>query len=773
MPEALLISRKPPAANALDFAKLRQAGIAYLEKVVGGLWSDYNVHDPGITLLELLCYGITDITYRTTFPDADIFAFAPDKPLPKPEDPPFTTARFALTNGPVTINDYRKLFLDRFKELRNVWLDRVTETLFANTKTRTLSRKAGTNTVPFDLRGLYNIRLLFHDDIKTARKKEVIEELTRFYYENRNLCEDLKDVDVTPLQDIMVCAEIQLSADADIDKTHAKVVFALQRFLSPPIPRYSLAALIDRGLSPDQIFDGPRLERGFILDDDLGAGSLAAVRSSDLIAAMLAVPGVAAVMRFQLNYPPTDKKISPPSEWELLIDPGHHPRLADENARLDFFKGPLPFLSDPVKVGEHLTSLRAEASTMAKVTGPFDRTIPAGTCRDLGDFTTLQEALPLNYGVGRRGFDSSAPPDRQAKARQLQAFLFIFDQLLANYLGQLVNLQRLFSADPTLEQSYFANAVSDLPDLRHLLGSVIGKPAATSAEVETEYRNLREKSALARDEWVERRSRIIDHLLARFGEIFTDHVLMHYSAEGANAPKETLKKKCTFLSELPALSYARLQAHDILDKEKTWDTANVSGFEKRLGRLLGFASSNRRSLSDVTPQETVEGMFLIEHLLLRPRPGAPQSWPLLPAPCACGASPDALSACIASPNAWDPYSFRVHLIFPGYSSRLSVPGFRRMVEEIVRREFPAHLDAKICFISREALVDFEPKYRAWLDSLATRKPTATALQALLDCLNQLHTIHPAGTLHDCAEDGDEASAIVLNQSRLGTLPPDQ
>jgi hypothetical protein len=771
MPEALLISRKLPTATALNFAELRQAGIAYLEKVVGGLWSDYNVHDPGITLLELLCYGITDVTYRTTFPDADIFAFAADKP--KPEDPPFTTARFSLTNAPVTINDYRKLFLDRSAELRNVWLDPVTETLFANPKTRALSRKPGADTVPFEIRGLYNVRLLFHDNIKTTRKKEVIEELTRFYYQNRNLCEDLKDVGITPLQDILICAEIQLRADANIDETHAKVVFALQRFLSPPIPRYSLAALVDRGLSPEEIFDGPRLERGFILDEDLAAGSLTAVRSSDLIATILAVPGVAAVTRFQLNYPPKDKKTSPPSEWELPVDPGHHPRLTDENARLDFFKGPLPFRSDPAKVGEHLNSLRAEASAASEVAGPFDRTIPAGTWRDLADFTTLQEALPLNYGVSRRGFDSSAPPERRAKARQLQAFLLIFDQLLANYLAQLVNLRKLFSADPELERSYFSSAVSDLPDLRHLLGSIVDKPAATSDEVEAEYEHLREESLLAHDDWVERRSRIIDHLLARFGEIFTDHVLMHYSATGANAPKETLKQKCAFLSELPALSYARLQAHDILDETKTWDTANVSGLEKRLGRLLGFASSHRRNLSDVAPPETAEGMFLIEHLLLRPRPGAPQSWPLLPAPCACSESTEALSACMASPSAWDPYSFRVHLVFPGYSSRLSVPGFRRFVEEIVRRELPAHLDVKICFISREALVDFEQKYRAWLDSLATRKPTATALQAFLDCLNQLHTIHPAGTLHDCAEDGDEASAIILNQSRLGTLPPDQ
>ena len=138
-------------------------------------------------------------------------------------------------------------------------------------------------------------------------------------------------------------------------------------------------------------------------------------------------------------------------------------------------------------------------------------------------------------------------------------------------------------------------------------------------------------------------------------------------------------------------------------------------------------------------------------------------------PCDCGES----APCSAAAEGWDPYSFRIHLIFPGYSTRLVEPGFRRFVEEIVRRELPAHLEAKICFVSREALTDFEQKYRAWLDSLASGKPKATVLQALVDSLNELHTIYPAGTLHDCREDGDEASAIVLNQSRLGTLPPDQ
>jgi hypothetical protein len=859
------ISRQPPSTTALNFAELRRAGIEHLERIVGPLWSDYNVHDPGITLLELLCYAITDVTYRTTFPNADLFTPAPGETVPGPNEPPFATARFALTNAPVTINDNRKLFLDRFSELRNAWLDPVTDRLFANTKTRELQRKPGPDNEPFEIRGLYRVRLLFKDGVKKARQNEVIAELKRFYYSNRNLCEDIAGVQVTPQQDILVCAEIQLKPDADIEITHAAVYDALRNFVTPAIPRHSLSSLIEQGLSADDIFRGPHLEHGFILDSDLiKADTPAAVYSSDLIAVILAVPGVEAVGRFQLNTPAKGDVPNTPSEWELPLSPGTYPRLTLENTRLDFLKGPLPFHSNLEKVRIHLAELEAEDEKLSEVSVPFDRDIPAGTWRDVGDFTTLQDSLPLNYGVGRRGFDGSAEINRVAKARQLQAFLLVFDQLLANYLAQLANLRELLSTDPLLRQSYFTRAVEDFPDMSEIF---------TQKDPEA-YASLMESSRAENDlRWAERRSRILNHLLARFGEVFTDHVLMHYSTEGLNSIEELVECKRRFFAEIPSLSYHRYQAHDILDADQIWDTANVSGFEKRLGRLLGFASSDRRNLSDVVCElyeekdtdtaseirfrivdtrnkktilsgtrhyknkddalaemrvairlgmsaanyrfdtavdgttffkivdqtgETVamrkefwptqgqaepardrivallsrqyseEGLFVIEHLLLRPRPKAPQSWPLLPAPCACSSTEE--PSCTATPEGWDPYSFRVHLIFPGYPPRLVDPGFRRAVEEIIRRELPAHVAAKICFVGQEQLGDFEKKYRAWLDSQATGDPTATALQALVDCLNELHTIYPAGTLHDCKEDGDEATAIVLNQSRLGTLP---
>ncbi len=39
-----------------DFSSLRQEGIALVQALSGGTWTDYNLHDPGVTILEALCY---------------------------------------------------------------------------------------------------------------------------------------------------------------------------------------------------------------------------------------------------------------------------------------------------------------------------------------------------------------------------------------------------------------------------------------------------------------------------------------------------------------------------------------------------------------------------------------------------------------------------------------------------------------------------------------------------------------------------------------------
>src|ERR1700761_2138881 len=106
-----------------DFSSLRRAGIKYLGRLSGQRWSDYNSHDPGITILEQFCYALTDLGYRIRYQ-------LPDLLTREGKDPYagfFTPARI-LTSEPVTLTDLRALIVD-LEGVKNAWIEVVNEPL--------------------------------------------------------------------------------------------------------------------------------------------------------------------------------------------------------------------------------------------------------------------------------------------------------------------------------------------------------------------------------------------------------------------------------------------------------------------------------------------------------------------------------------------------------------------------------------------------------------------------------------------------------------------
>ena len=103
-----------------NYAFLREEGMKYIEQLSSDFWTDFNIHDPGITFLEALCYAITDLGCRTSLPMKDLLA---KKGMNYSEPiPPLFTARNILTNNPLTITDYRKMLVD-IKGVKNAWLE--------------------------------------------------------------------------------------------------------------------------------------------------------------------------------------------------------------------------------------------------------------------------------------------------------------------------------------------------------------------------------------------------------------------------------------------------------------------------------------------------------------------------------------------------------------------------------------------------------------------------------------------------------------------------
>ena len=112
-PSTILNIKEQELPPSLDARFLREAARLSIEQLAGESWTDYNLHDPGITLLEVLAYAITDLGLRTRL---DIKSLIADK-----DEKPFFPAREVLPNAAFTPSDYHRLALSH-PYVRNAWI---------------------------------------------------------------------------------------------------------------------------------------------------------------------------------------------------------------------------------------------------------------------------------------------------------------------------------------------------------------------------------------------------------------------------------------------------------------------------------------------------------------------------------------------------------------------------------------------------------------------------------------------------------------------------
>jgi hypothetical protein len=157
------------------------------------------------------------------------------------------------------------------------------------------------------------------------------------------------------------------------------------------------------------------------------------------------------------------------------------------------------------------------------------------------------------------------------------------------------------------------------------------------------------------------------------------------------------------------------------------------------------------------------------------------------------------------PEVRDPYSFRISIVVPSWSPRFRDMRFRRLVEDTLRREAPAHVFVRICWLSHEQMKQLERALEDWQSKLAAlaREPAgcgdaddssrtgrlplrpastardeeyALALERLItgsgaewSGLQNLTTVYPLAQLHDCDETMGDTPQVTLNNTSLGTL----
>lgn len=690
------LSTAPHEHIALDYAALHREGIRQLERLAARQWTDFNAHDPGITILEQLCYAITDLAYRASHELPDLLSEAGAEPYPHLYSP-----AQILGGEPVTLTDLRKLIID-VEGVKNAWVEAVadpTPELFHHEGRRELALVAADETAErVRLKGLYRV-LIEKSELSWRGGVQVEHDVLRRLHCHRNLCEDFAEVVVLDPQPARVHAHVEIGPVADAESLLLAIYQTISEYMSPTVHFSTLSDALAAGRRIDEIFDGPLLEHGFLADDALQAIARRGVlHTSDLIQAMMTTPGVRAVRDIALSSEDTTRQ-----PWTLAIG-------ADRIPRLILTEVPAPGATHPtltitlvreqlaVAVDEEAVVLRYNAWLASQAKGPplpreARDLLPArGEDRELARYRSIQHQFPATYGIGHIGLPDSATPERKAEAQQLRAYLTFFDQILANCFAQLAEARRLFAFDALASRSYFTQGLDDptlAPD-QVWRGGAPPTPEQLQAMAD---------GATPPGSSSERRGRFLDHLLARFGEQLTDYSLILFgamrSAEGkASAPAvrdRIARDKEAFLRDYPAISGARGSAADLLAPP---GPNNTAGLAARIRLKLGLCADDG------------EDFHLVEHILLRPMSedrnqigdAAFERIPLL-----------------ASTRFKDPYSLQLSLVFTDWPPRLRHPAFRQFVEQTVREETPAHLTVYIHWVDLPRWQRFGVAHRRWLD----------------------------------------------------------
>ncbi|TCI93162.1 hypothetical protein [Tenacibaculum sp. M341] len=579
------------------YEELHQEALELLQKLSGGIWTDYNEHDPGITLLENISYAITEVAHKVNIPIEDLLQSSKKATLNSGDNGLFTASDI-LTTNPVTFNDYRRIWIDQIENVKNIWvypIDDYQEELD-------------------NIKGLLHVFVekheYHHKPENEATENEALKaEIARLYHEHRNLCEGLYAIEIFKPLPLVVNFKIMLSDIANAEEVLANIIHAVNDYLAPEVNFSSLSQLQNEELSVNEIFNGPKLTNGFIKEEDL-RDPVATIKISDILKIISKIKGIINISDFSLSY--VDLKTK---ELHVIKESFDIPKkmtarvlFPKSNKNLIFENAGISFQPDLRIAKKQLSFIQALDASKFKAASNSENTIaiPEGNLLDIDYHFPIRKQLPEIYGVGDRGISNAATPLRKAQVKQLQAYLLPFDQLIINFLAQISNIYTLYDIDSNQDTSYFTNSLPDIEELLELLQPV---GSDYSIEETKNYWNEITKglNAFFDSHASDRLNSIATQLLARYNEAFQTYTLLKINnisyGDAVNEKgfeKQLLKAKQNYIKEYATISYNRSKSFNYSDIDTLLnenDKIAITGVLKKIAILVGLNNSEIKSFT--------------------------------------------------------------------------------------------------------------------------------------------------------------------------------
>ncbi|MBC8054187.1 MAG: hypothetical protein H7Y13_14080 [Sphingobacteriaceae bacterium] len=576
-----------------DFEALKNEGLAFIQEHMGYEWNNLNPSDPGVTILDQVCFALTELGYCNDFSIADILTRA-DGYLQV--DDQFYLPQEILTTNPVTIKDYIKCLTDGIDGVENAVILPFINTNINNNFSR-----------------IYQVYL----QLNPALNKDIQDQLCTavFYYLNkyRNLGELFFNPQPLTSVPYLVGGSIEIEKEGDLATVLVEIQNVIRSYIFPAVSASGYNELAEHGVDTNTIFNGPMLQQGWVAGDSLGE-KRNSLRVYELIPLIEAVSGVTSVSLsgfYQSGSGATNitNEIKSGDPELLFID------VLNSSIQALTFISKGKRLSQPSPTTcSFILGRQAQPDSIALFGAKPDiySTIPQGNYRDINTYYSIQNTFPAIFAVGEDSVSHTASKFQVAQSRQLKGYLSLFDQMLANQFSQLANIKQLFSfrnsvygAPSDMETfmafkdkfqrshevypvpyrvfspTYYYQSLYNVPHIRPLLKNddtfkFSSEPEPEKTLEEQSWKDYQQDPYNAymhglmefmEDEItaLNRRNDILNHLLARHGE---SPLVMDAVIEGTIYSGSILKDKVIikslYLQNLGLLSYNRQKGYNYL-----------------------------------------------------------------------------------------------------------------------------------------------------------------------------------------------------------------
>jgi len=209
---------------------------------------------------------------------------------------------------------------------------------------------------------------------------------------------------------------------------------------------------------------------------------------------------------------------------------------------------------------------------------------------------------------------------------------------------------------------------------------------------------------------LERKNKILDHLLARFATPYES-----LRAQGHYADQYHVAAKTRLLRDIPKITSERGLGLPLQSGTKgIWEAPILSGLQYRIYRLLGIDDDQllHHKLTAFKGR-VAKGFYMIEHLLLTPKTEYQVYDKKLNK--ASVLIIDFLKDLDQKNAEHFSFSFELTLLIPSWYSEWN--SNRKAYERLIKKEVPAHIKPNIYWVDKKSLQGFEVLFEDWLAGL--------------------------------------------------------